>query len=142
MQQRTRYGILRRGSAARNYARSEDGSATVEFVLWVPVFVLILGLVVDVCFFFLAQSRLYDVTADATRRWALGDIATQADAEAFVENNAGFNGATPVATGTASGGQKTIVATIPASGVTLFGILGFVSGNNIEVRVSQINEGF
>jgi len=55
----------------RNFG-DESGATTVEFVLWVPVFMLILMLTVDVSLLFLRQSNLWQVARDTARQVSIG----------------------------------------------------------------------
>ncbi len=126
---------------AHDFLEDEDGTSTVEFVMWVPIFVLILGLVVDICFIFLAQSRMYDVTADAARCWAIG-ACTQAEAEQKVARDGAFNGTAPASSSAISGGAVTLTASLDPSQVSVVGVFGWVASNNITASVTQIKEGF
>ena len=58
----------------RRFLTDEHGSATVEFVLWVPWFALLLMLTVDVSMFYLSQTRMQNVSRDAARRLSIGLI--------------------------------------------------------------------
>ncbi|MEM7613687.1 MAG: TadE/TadG family type IV pilus assembly protein [Pseudomonadota bacterium] len=71
-------------TSLKEFRKREDGTATVEFVLWVPIFILILGFVVDVTSVMLQQSRYYDIARDASRQVALG-LKTPSEARTDVE---------------------------------------------------------
>ena len=86
--------------------RDEDGgTSTIEFVLWLPIFILILSIVVDVCFVFLRQAVMYDVAADTARRYAVGrfggtgsdpnQATTVTTAQTHAVDKATFSGVTP-----------------------------------------------
>ena len=59
--------------------RDERGSATIEFVLWVPVFVILLVATTDATILYLSHTEMWNVSRDIARRIAVGDI-TEAQA--------------------------------------------------------------
>ncbi len=66
--------------------RDERGSATIEFVLWVPVFVIILVAATDATVLYLHHTEMWNVSRDVARRVAVGDMS-EADAAAAVQND-------------------------------------------------------
>lgn len=117
----------------------EDGSATIEFVLWVPVFVLILGLIFDVSYVFMSQSRMQDAVADASRRWAVGTL-TQQEAEAYASSAAIIRGHTPAASGSEANGAVTMTLSIPVTNITTFQVMNFVVSDQLTVSATQLKE--
>ena len=67
------------------FLRDEHGSATIEFVLWVPIFVVILVAATDATILYLHHTEMWNVSRDVARRVAVGDI-TEADAVNVVQN--------------------------------------------------------
>jgi len=63
----------------------ENGSATIEFVLWVPVFVVILVAATDATVLYLQHTEMWNVSRDIARRVAVGDMS-EADAATAVQN--------------------------------------------------------
>jgi Flp pilus assembly protein TadG len=76
------------------FARAEDGSATVEFVLWVPVFLAFLILVADTSLAFMRQASVLDVSRDAARIVARHGLDAPA-AERLAANRARIGDNTP-----------------------------------------------
>ncbi len=70
---------------ASQFLRDEQGSATIEFVLWVPVFVILLVATTDATILYLHHTEMWNVSRDVARRVSVGDL-TEADAVAVVEN--------------------------------------------------------
>lgn len=58
------------------FLRDEGGSATIEFVLWVPVFVVLLVATTDATILYLSHTEMWNVSRDIARRIAVGDITT------------------------------------------------------------------
>lgn len=67
------------------FAGDERGSATIEFVLWVPVFVILLVAAVDATVLYLHHTEMWNVARDVARRVAVGDIS-EAEAPQVIEN--------------------------------------------------------
>ena len=61
--------------SASQFLRDEHGSATIEFVLWVPVFVVILVAATDATVLYLHHTEMWNVSRDVARRVAVGDMS-------------------------------------------------------------------
>lgn len=51
-----------------DFLRDEDGSHTVEFVIWVPLFVFFLAATIDASVLYLTHTEMWNVARDAARR--------------------------------------------------------------------------
>lgn len=126
--------------------RDEDGGTnTIEFVLWLPIFILILSVVVDVCFMFLAQAVMYDVASDTARRVAVGTAPAAARAQA--QTNATFNGAVPTVTiddNKNGSGVVEVVISHNVRDVDVVGVFGSVAStfasDQLSATVLQVKE--
>lgn len=131
-----------RARFARYVNDDEDGgTTTIEFVLWLPIFILILSLVIDVCFVFLGQAVMYDVASDAARRASIcQDIAAT---QTYAEQKAEFLGATPTVTITDPpvNGAYTVTIQHNLEDIDVVGILGFLASDTISAVVTQLSEG-
>lgn len=78
--------LVSRGLATwgRRKIADESGNATIEFCIWFPLLVMLLGLAVEVSTTFLQMNRAWDVARDVTRRVSVGEM-TLAEAEVFAE---------------------------------------------------------
>lgn len=54
--------------------RDERAAATVEFVLWVPIFMFIILAAIDATVLYLHHTEMWNVSRDVARRVAVGDI--------------------------------------------------------------------
>lgn len=70
----------------RKFLNDENGAVTVEFVLWVPVFLMLIAAAVDLSTLFMNQSNLWHVTRDAARIVSRHGM-TPAEAETYLKNN-------------------------------------------------------
>ncbi|MHA3979523.1 TadE/TadG family type IV pilus assembly protein [Halovulum sp. GXIMD14794] len=127
--------------------QDEDGGTnTIEFVLWLPIFILILSIVVDVCFMFLAQAVMYDVASDTARRLAVSS-GSQADIIADAKRNATFGGVEPAVVPTMNldgTGVIRVVVTHKVQDVDVVGVFGSVAStfasDEINATVYQVKE--
>ena len=67
-------------SAERTKSRflSEDGSVSVEFVLWVPLIFFFFLLVTDASAAFMAQANMWHIAGDISRQLATGGLSEAA----------------------------------------------------------------
>jgi len=72
-------------SAAKGYLlRDERGSATIETVLWLPIFILFFALIVDASMVFNAQANLTRIVQDANRLCAVRQFTTAAQVQNYI----------------------------------------------------------
>ena len=121
----------------RNFS-DDSGATTVEFVLWVPVFMFILMITVDVSLLFLRQSNLWYVARDVARQASLHQITDDPTLIARAEAQGTFGGDVPSAagsnidTGALGGGTVQVILRVPMVDVGIFGILN-IGGRAINV---------
>ena len=60
--------FLRTTSAWKAFRRETDGNATIEAVLWLPLFVVFLVMIADVSFVFHRQSQIMNIVQDGKLR--------------------------------------------------------------------------
>ena len=122
---------------ATGFRRKEDGTATVEAVLWFPIFIAVFGLMVDSAMIFHGQSKVLRVVQDANRKLSIKSLATDAEAEAYITAQlAGIN-VTPSRTETLSDMTTGVISTLVVVPAREFQILGYFSAlTNLEVPVT------
>src|SRR6056297_730816 len=65
-----------RSGLGRAFVRNEEGSTTVEAVLWMPFFVALLALIVDASMLFNSQAQMLRFVQDANRAFSTGQLET------------------------------------------------------------------
>lgn len=70
--------------AVKSFSRDEDGSYTVEAVIWLPMFVFILALIINISMVFNRQAEIIRIVQDANRSYSVGRFKTTAEVENFV----------------------------------------------------------
>ena len=119
----------------KRFARDENGSATVEFVLWLPMLMVAFGLTVDVSMIFHSQSQVLRIVQDANRGASIGRFQTASEAESYVETRLQKSSADADAKSAIVGGVITTTVTYPARD---FQVLGFFRQfNDLEITVNS-----
>ena len=71
--------IARLGRRLRLFARQEGGSATIEAMLWIPLFFFVLVMAVEASQICVTQSVVMRVVQDGNRSFALGRLDANPD---------------------------------------------------------------
>ena len=122
---------------ATGFRRKEDGTATVEAVLWFPIFIAVFGLMVDSAMIFHGQSKVLRVVQDANRKLSIKSLATDAEAEAYITAQLAPIHVTPSRTETLSDMTTGVISTLVVVPAREFQILGYFSAlTNLEVPVT------
>jgi Flp pilus assembly protein TadG len=124
----------------KSFFRNQNGSATVEAVIWMPVFVFFLGLVVDTSLIFARQAQALRIIQDANRSLSIGRIMTVEDTESMI-----FARLTPYSphvqiTTSVDMGLITSTAVMPASDLTSLGLIPAFAGLNVSVTAQHMSE--
>ena len=125
------------------FLKSKDGSATVESVLWFPVFMLVFFLAFDTAMMFKAETDAVRVVQDANRLASIGRLATPADTEAYIEDS--LNNMSPnanVTTTISSVGVIQTIVEIPASDVGQIGKFAAFRDLTLTVSAEHLKEDF
>ena len=142
--------IARLRRRLRLFVRQEDGSATIESVLWFPVFFLVLLIAVATTQICIGQSRALRVLQDGNRAYALGRI-TASNGKTAADNTATWITARVAAispkaivtsvTSTTDGADM-ILSTIqmPVGDLTGIKSLSSIVGRYVIVSAQQVKE--
>ena len=120
--------------------KSEDGGATVEAVIWLPIFFFVLFLMVDVAMIFVGQSEALRVVQDANRNMSIGRFRTVAETEAYVEQQLARLSPSVAAVSVVNAGIVTTTVTMPAGDLQMSGFFTAVINANLSVSADHIVE--
>ncbi|GGL68316.1 TadE/TadG family type IV pilus assembly protein [Wenxinia marina] len=70
----------------KKFFSDDDGSSTVEAVLWVPMLAMLLILITDVSFIFYGRAETMRIVQDANRAFSVGRLADEAETMAFIRS--------------------------------------------------------
>ncbi len=125
---------------ASKLLRDERGSATIEFVLWVPVFVFLLVATTDATILYLHHTEMWNVSRDVARRVAVGDM-TESEAANVVQNEMFlYSSAYTVATSDPTSLDVQIVIQTLISDASVFGFFEPVLGRYLTASVTMRRE--
>jgi Flp pilus assembly protein TadG len=117
--------------------RGEKGSATIEFVLWLPLFFVLIGGVTDAALVMNMQARMFDIARDASQSVSLGNM-TMAEAETWVLVQLSGNWAPTVEVSVLDGFVTTDIRA-PFSSAIVFG-KAFVGENTTRAFMIMVLE--
>ena len=123
------------------FLRAETGSATVEFALWVPVFVAIMLLGADASAAFTRQSNFWSVSYETARIVSRHALDAEAGA-AFARNNMQIGSYTPEVAVTIDKVTQTVTVLVTADfgKMAPFGILAIGLDEPLSFAVTQTLE--
>ena len=64
-----------KGSVWRRFLREDRGAFTIEALIWLPIFVVVLCMTADTAMIYAKQSQVMRVVQDANRAYAVGKFA-------------------------------------------------------------------
>lgn len=79
-------------AALRRFCRCEDGSYTLEAVIWMPIFAILLAIIMNLSMMFFHESQMMRISQDAVRSFSLGRI-TEVEAEQYIIDRLAYIGA-------------------------------------------------
>jgi Flp pilus assembly protein TadG len=89
---------------AGRFGQSEDGNMTIESVIWVPIFAIILAFIMNISLVFFAESQMLRVVQDGNRAFSLGRLEDAAAVENYILANLANLDATLTIATTVAGG--------------------------------------
>ena len=74
------------GTAGQRFLRDERGSATIETLIWFPLFVYLLVLITDVSLIYYGKAQALRALQDANRGLSVRQFPTAEEAQAYAES--------------------------------------------------------
>lgn len=130
---------------SRNWYRrrilDESGSATIETVLWIPVYVFFLTLIFDVSMIFLNQTQIMRAVQDANRSYSVGSLRSLQDAEAQIAANLAWLGGSPQVSSSQSGNIIRSTVQVRAGDLSGVGMLRRIANVDLTISSQHLVEG-
>lgn len=119
---------------------ASDGSATIEAVLWLPFFMLLLALFADLSMIFTNQSRIQRMVQDANRALSVGRLDSAEAEQAFLKDQ--LSGLSPKAKVETriNAGRVTTIVQIPVADLDVIGVASALRGSVLTIRSDQLVE--
>ena len=124
----------------RLFAKDESGSSTIEAVLWLPMFMLLLSMVADASFIFHGQAQALRIVQDGNRAFSVGRLEDAAATQAYIRSNLISLSRGARVTTTLSGGIITTTALISVDDLLAIGSVGALTGFDITVKSQHFLE--
>ncbi len=122
------------------FLRDEKGAVTIEFVLWVPIFVGLFVFVTDASIIYLTHSEMWNVARDTTRRMTTRQFTTVAEARDFAAARL-FLGERTYVIDPDFGGEMNVTIAISLDDATIFGFFfESILGKSLVASVTMRNE--
>ena len=127
---------MRRISA---FLRDQRGSQTIQFVLFVPLFMLLLVIVTDASILYLTSSEMENVARDTARRMAAKQLTSETEAEAYAASQLTMYPNTYALSASYDpNGQMVMVISVPVANAMVFGMfLAPLFDEKLEARVTM-----
>lgn len=120
---------------------SEDGSATIESVIWFPIFAMLLAVMMNVSMVFFTESQILRVVQDGNRAFSLGRLDDAAAVEAYIGTRLAYLNASLTISTTISGGQIYTMLSTPATDLMPFNFMtSAFNGVDIGVHAQHLIE--
>jgi len=127
-------------SRFRAFGRENEGSATIESVLWLPLFLAAFALMTDVAMIFNGHSRVLRVVQDANRNLSVGRLDTESETEEYIVAALGTLSPNLTADTEIVAGVATSTAIVPASDLQILGMFSAITSLNISVTSQHFIE--
>ena len=130
---------------ARRFGKDQTGTASVESVLWLPLFFAAFGLMTDAAMIFNGHSRVTRVVQDANRNLSVGrygnDPSTSvARTESYIVSTLSNLSSSASASTTITAGVATTIVSVPARDLEILGLFSKLSNMTITVTSQQYIE--
>lgn len=122
------------------FRNDEDGSHTVEAVIWLPIFVLILALLINVSVIYNRQSMIIRVVQDANRAYSVGRFTNTREVELFIEQAIDNMTTNAVAATTLDSGVISTRVEIPATDLMPVDVFDAFRSATVTVSAQQYAE--
>ncbi len=103
------------------FIRAEDGTASLEAVLWMPIFLLLFGMVTDTSIVFGRQAEILRIIQDSNRSLAVGRFQTVQQAEDYITDRVDVYSPDPVVNVSIAQGIISTSVSVPAADLTVDG---------------------
>ncbi len=122
----------------RRFIRDQTGTATIEFVLWVPVYVILLVAVTDASILYLTHTEMWNAARDTARGISVGAL-TAADAPDRAREKLLLSGRT-YTVAASDAGPVIVEISVNVGDASIFGFFKPVLGRQLNARVEMMKE--
>ncbi|AWB47714.1 hypothetical protein HYN69_03645 [Gemmobacter aquarius] len=136
--------MLKRTTAKRSvlgkFRRDDRGSFTVEALIWLPIFVVVMCMTADTAMIYAKQSQVMRVVQDANRAYAVGKFADAASTQNYILGLVRPMSPGATAVSSLANGIITTTVTMPARELMATGMLPMLGSATVRVVLQQMKE--
>ncbi len=133
--------ISRLGHEARRLFTDEDGSFTIESVVWMPIFAILIAVIMNVSMVFFGESQMLRVVQDANRAFSLGRFEDELETETYILSRLDYMDADFTVNTTLNNGIISTVLRAPATDLMPLNLMtSAFKSVDIAVSAQQIVE--
>ena len=122
----------------RAFISDDRGTATLEFVLWVPVYLILLVAVTDASVLYLTHTEMWNTARDSARRISVGAM-TAAEAPDRAREQLLLSGRT-YTVAASDAGLVIVQISVNVGDASVFGFFKPVLGRQLNARVEMMKE--
>ena len=119
---------------------NEDGTATIEAVIWLPAFFAIFALIADTSTIFGSESQVLRIIQDANRNLSTGYTATAADAQSYIVSHIDYVSPNAVVSTQIAGNVITTSVEMPLTDITATGLVDVFLSGSVTVSADHVME--
>ena len=119
---------------------NEDGTATIEAVIWLPAFFAIFALIADTSTIFGSESQVLRIIQDANRNLSTGYTATVADAQSYIVSHIDHVSPNAVVSTQIAGNVITTSVEMPLTDITATGLVDVFLSGSVTVSADHVME--
>ncbi len=117
------YSLVCYKARVKAFMKGDDGNASIETVIWLPIFGLLLGLIMNVSMLFFNESQILRFVQDGNRAFSLGRFKEPSEVEAYILNKLAYLDAAISIETVVSGGSVSTRLSAPATDIMPFTFL-------------------
>lgn len=129
-------------SRIRDFLGDSDGSATIEFLIWMPVLVTLICFSADCALYFGYKAMVMRIVEDANRAASIGRLTSADATKTYVVGRLGAyaTDATVTVNWDSSTGLVQTIVDIPTSAVTATSLLTTLNVSRLYVSEQRLTE--
>lgn len=112
------------------FLRDERGSHTIEFVIWIPLFLFFLAATIDASVLYLTHTEMWNTARDTARRVTTGQLGSEDEAEKYAYDELLIGGRQYWITANIDSGEVKILIQTYIWDASVFGIFGLFSNGS------------
>lgn len=124
----------------RGFRKDTSGTASIESLIWIPIFVFILVLIADASFIFHGRTQALRILQDSNRAYSVGRFSTTGEVKAAALDEISKYTSNATVETTVSSGIITSTMTFPATDLMAIGKLDALKNITVTVVSKQYVE--